>query len=106
MILAKANQLPPFICRILARRKGAWQAMSLRDIADASGIPKSRVALIAVMKTWDEVPLSQVERFSAACGVDLMHPCRHKKWLRESDLRHVLRGHKKQQAVILRTLQQ
>lgn len=103
MILEQANQIPPFLCRVIARRKNGWTLKSIREIAELSGIPKSKVALIAVMKTWDDVTLSQADAFARACGVDLMNPKPHKNWLVKSNLRAVIRARKPQRELIMRT---
>lgn len=103
-IFSQAEQIPPFLCRIIARRKHGWEPMSVRDIAAASGLTKTRVAIIAKRKTWAGIAIDHVERFSRACGVDLLHPAVHKHWLRQSNLRHIMRAQKRQKAGFLELL--
>lgn len=104
MILTLANQLPPFICRILARRPGGWELKSLEEIAVSSGLSKSRVAQIATMKTWGTVTVATMDKFSKGCGVDLLHPSKYKRWLKASQLRAVMRASKSQRTAVLSTL--
>lgn len=80
--------------------------MSVREISAASNgrLSKSRVATIAALKSWDGVPIDQVDAFAGACGVDLVHPGAHKKWLLHSRLRHVLRAGKTQRDALLKPM--
>lgn len=79
-ILQKVNEIPPCVCRLLARK--GWKPMSHADLAKASGLSKSTVAKISIMLTWDKVTFGSAFKFSKACGVDLLHPNKHWKTLK------------------------
>ncbi len=57
--------------------------MSLRDIARASGLSKSYVAMLAERRSWRGVTLDVADKFSAACGVDLAKVNHANRILRE-----------------------
>lgn len=91
-LVKRLNHLPPFLCRIMARKKKGWAPMSIADIAIKSGLTRFKVAKISVLRQWDNVTISDAEKFATGCGVDLLHPGPHKKWLRESGLVHITRA--------------
>lgn len=70
MILKKINRIPPYTCRLLARKDG--KAMSNQMISDASGLSMSKVKRISWMTSWDSLTAIDIDRFSSACGVDLI----------------------------------
>jgi hypothetical protein len=67
-----ANKFPPCLCRFVARKNHGHTPMSHRDISAASGISKTKVAEISLRRTWEGVPINEVESFARACGVDLL----------------------------------
>jgi hypothetical protein len=83
-LLSIADKVPPFVCRIVARKNHGWQPMSIRDIAEASGIKKSRVAEISRMTSWRGIAIEEVDAYSRACGVDLENPWKTIEYIRES----------------------
>lgn len=91
-LLTKLNQLPPFLCRVMARKKKGWAPMSISDLSVVSGLTRSKVAKISVMRSWNDVTLSDADKFSRACGVDLLDLAPAKKWLRQSPLIHIQRA--------------
>lgn len=101
-LLKRLDTIPPFICRVIARRKNGWEPMSLREIAEKSGLKKDRVHTISKLMSWAKVPVKEAMQYASACGVDLLHPGPHKKWLRRSKLKHVGRAHPRQMASIMR----
>lgn len=61
----------------MARRKlvgKTVRAISIQEIAIASGMPLARVSAIAQSTTWDGVTIPEAERFCAACGFDPLNP--------------------------------
>lgn len=89
MILAAANRLPPFVCRLIARDRSGLHALSHSDLAKLSGLPRSSVADISRLTSWEGVPMDVADRFASACGVNLTRPARHLTWLRESGMIHI-----------------
>jgi hypothetical protein len=85
-MLAQANKVPPFLCRLVARKRSGWHPMSCADIGKKAGLSKSYVASLSLKTSWKGVPIEVVERFSEACGVDLLHPQDTLKYLRESKM--------------------
>lgn len=76
-LLEKLNKFPPILCRAVARKNRGREPMSLRDIADQSGLALSTVCELSQRRTWTNATLETIQKFSAACGVDLLHPRRH-----------------------------
>lgn len=102
MLLARLNKLPPFICRFIARKRAAnahfsfYEPLSHSDIAKRSNLPRSTVADLSVKESWDGVPVNVIDAFAAACGVDLMLPGRHLRWLRLGRFGHLSKGNVQQ----------
>jgi hypothetical protein len=80
-LLEKANRYPPRIVRLLAA------PATTRELAVRSGIPRSTVHQISCKDNWDSVPLGLIERFTTACGVNLLAHKRHRQ-----NLKNRLRG--------------
>lgn len=78
----RLNRFPPFLCRSVARKGRGYEMLNLREIAKRSGLPLATVSRIAYLRTWDSLSLGVIERFSLACGVDVLHPRRHVDWLK------------------------
>lgn len=77
-----AEVTPPILCRILARKANGRRPMTIRDIAEKSGLRKSKVALIAVKESWSGIAIDDVVKFAAGCGVDLTNTKRNREFLR------------------------
>lgn len=67
------NQCPPNLCRVLAIRKGGFP-MTNMEISRLSGLCERTIRTISKKRTWTDIPLWQMEAFSAACGIDIMRP--------------------------------
>lgn len=107
MILKKLDRLPPFLVRLLARKKNQWRhPLSTTEIAELSGLPRSTVAKIATMKSWDKIPVGVADRFSTACNVNLMTPGFYFKELRSSKFKfaHLRNGTPNQRAFFARLM--
>jgi hypothetical protein len=88
-LLSVANRFPPCLCRFVARKNHGHTPMSHRDIAAASGISKTKVAELSLRRTWDGVPIDEVESFARACGVDFLRPKRVLEYLRKAKRVHI-----------------
>lgn len=88
-LLKIANRFPPCACRYLARKKHGHAPMSHRDLAAATGLSKTKVAELSLKRSWDGVPIDQVEVFARACGVDLLRPKRAVEYLRRAKRVHM-----------------
>lgn len=88
-ILDIANKFPPCLCRYLARKNHGHKPLSVREIAQKSGLSKSTVAELAVKETWSGVSIDTVVRFSQACGVDLLRPRDTISYLRRARKVHI-----------------
>lgn len=68
-MLEYANRLPPYVCRMIARRAGrGQQPLSTDEIAERSGLDRKTVLRIAKCKTWAKL-FRVVDAFRSACGV-------------------------------------
>jgi hypothetical protein len=68
MLLAKANRIPPKLCRLLARE--GRRPLTLTEISTRSGIKIIRLRSILELKSWGPVPIEDADRIMKACGVD------------------------------------
>lgn len=78
LILPTIDMIPPFMAVMLSK------GMTLRAIAESSGIPQRTVIRLATRKTWRGVKPETVDAFTKACGVDLLQPGPHKAYLRST----------------------
>lgn len=58
----------------MARDKRRTRALTVREIADLSGINARTVKRLSNKTTWDGVRVEVAFAFAKACGVDLMNP--------------------------------
>ena len=68
---------PPILVRLLARQRtkgSAIAAISMEEIAIASGLPLVRVQEISGMLDWSAVTLFEAQRFCAGCLFDPTNP--------------------------------
>lgn len=68
---------PPAKIRLMARRRLAGKtvrAVSIQEIAIASGLPLTRVKVIAQQLDWKGVDIPEAERFCAGCNFDPLDP--------------------------------
>lgn len=79
-LLASANRLPPLLCVLCAREKRRPVPMSV--IAKRAGMSIQRAVWIYGQEWWDTVPISEVDRFMGACGVDQRNLRHHLRYLR------------------------
>lgn len=82
-LLEQCNSVPPFVCYALARRKDVRKTrFTPVEIASRAGMSKRTFFRIAVMLSWDRVKLSDVEKFTQACGVSLLRQNQQRQYLR------------------------
>lgn len=86
------NRIPPLFCVLIARRNG--RALRLGQIAEAAGMSKQRAQWIYRQDSWDNVPVAEMDRFAAACGLTMQTFRRQLAYLkrtlqREYPLAHV-----------------
>lgn len=86
------NEMPPFLCRLLARRESGQRALSHLEIAERAGLPKSTVADLSFKTSWADVRLDVASRFAAACGVDVLRPASQLYFFRRRRKAYLLRG--------------
>lgn len=91
-LLAVLDDLPPNVCRVVARQNNGWKPMSHADLAKRSGLANSTVAAISKRKTWRGLTVEVVEAFALACGVDHMHTKRTKQYLKRNKFIHLVRA--------------
>jgi len=92
MILERANQIPPFMCRIMARKGRGMKPLSNADIAGISGLNHAYVSQLSLKRSWTGIRMDVADRFARACGVDLTRPAPHLRWLRMAGMKHLREG--------------
>src|SRR5437660_1035509 len=79
------DRLPPCLVRLVARdRHHPGRRMPLLDIADRSGLSYGAVARLSHKKTWSGTAPLVIDRYCAACGVDILHPRRALQYLKRT----------------------
>lgn len=56
--------------------------LTVRELAERSGLPRSTVCAISKLTTWRSVAIGDAEKFSRACGVDLLRLRRHIEYVK------------------------
>lgn len=100
----KLNSFTPRDCRAVARKANGMKPMSIRDIAEASGLSKSTVAEISHLYSWDSLTLDVIVRFSEGCGVNLMDISKHLHFIRSHKMIHITVGNRAQRRYYNRLL--
>lgn len=81
-LLQRLDCIPPFLCFALARQHG--KRPGYVALAEKAGIPIRTFLRIARKLSWSDVKVGQIEKFSAACGVDLMRQEKQLRYLRDT----------------------
>lgn len=85
--------MPPYAVRLLAREHN--RSLTAAQIAQRSGLSKTIVWRISNLDNWLPITVEQQCRFTAACGVDLLHLREHLQMIRRTnglrDARHLQR---------------
>jgi hypothetical protein len=76
------DEFPPTLCRYLARKNNGRVKMSHSDIARVSGLERSTVAKLSKRTTWSGLTIDTIQRFSLACGVNLLSTARQKDFFK------------------------
>lgn len=101
-ILQIADQFPPCLCRFIARKKNGHAPLSVRELAQKSGLSKSKVATMSLLESWKGIAIEDVLSFSQACGVDLMRPRDARAYLKSSAKVHIQNADPAQKKFFLR----
>lgn len=99
------EKFPPRLCRFLARKAHGQKPMSHRDISKASGLSVGCISKLSMKTSWKGVDIDIVERFSNACGVNLLATSRQKEFLERRKHAHILSGDRQQKKFFARLLQ-
>ena len=78
--------------------------MSNLDIAQKSGLSRATVDRISQLDRWDSLRVGTVQRFSIACGVDLLAPGDQKKFIARSRLDYMDRTSPAQRRMMARII--
>jgi hypothetical protein len=87
LLLEKIDRMPPFLCRLMARWKG--KSPSNKQLSELSGIPLTTLRRLCQKKSWDDVPVGLAQKFSMACGVDLMRQTRSLDYFKRRKFKHI-----------------
>lgn len=88
----------------MARKKHGTKPMTIREIADASGCSKSWIADISMRTTWSGLHVDMIDRFAAACGVDLFRPWDIVEQFKFYKLTHLKRAKGVQRSTLLKIM--
>ncbi len=66
------DRFPPVLCRLLARKKHGLRPMTNCNIAFVSGLSLRTVARLSQLRSWRGVTIDVIQKFSMACGVNLV----------------------------------
>ena len=71
--------LPPFVCRLLAKKKGesGFDPLTNRDIAERSGLSLRSVIRLSRKTSWAGTKIGVADRYLKACGIDPMCVAKH-----------------------------
>lgn len=111
-LLEYLDQLPPYLCRMLARRMGKGKKrvpMTTAEIVEASGLDKKTVLDISGRETWAEVFVSTADAFRKGCGITPSNQGRQLMYLARTrqtanPFAHLDKLHYKQRRMIQRKL--
>ena len=93
-IRQKLNLFPPCLCRCVARIRHGRRPLQRKEIAARSGLPLRKVDELSRLTSWDRVPVEEMERFSLACGVDLLRLRRHVEFMFSPRSKKAMWGHR------------
>lgn len=83
--LARLDEIPPPLCRLIARSKGHQpRILTITEIAAASGLPWQRVAWIARQKSFASVTVADADKFRLGCGITPENEKRHREFIRRN----------------------
>lgn len=90
--LKQLDELPPFKCWVLARKKGG-QPITQTEISKKTGWTLSKVEKFCGMKSWAKATVEDADKFRQACGVTRSSERRHKYYLKRTlDLSRTVSG--------------
>lgn len=90
------DEIPPPMCLLIARTKGHRpRKLNVFEVAAAAGLPWQRVAYIGRRKSFDRVPLGDLDKFLRGCGITSKNRHQHKEYIvknlqREGGFDHIL----------------
>lgn len=103
-LLKLVDRFPPNFCRLLARKNRGQTPMSHRDIAWHSGLSVSYISTLSAKTTWKGIPVDVIDRFSRACGVDILNPRTTMEYLRRRKRTHLRQLNAQQRKFIAKIL--
>jgi hypothetical protein len=78
--------------------------MSNLDLAKMTGLSRSTICKLSQLDRWDSVSAGVMQRFSIACGVDLLAPGDQKKFIARSRLDYMDRTSPAQRRMMKRII--
>lgn len=78
--------------------------MTEDEICKRSGLSRDRVVQVSHMRSWGPLPLSVIEAFSQACGVNLLAPKKHVRFLKRTKMGYIDRATPGQRGMLKRLL--
>ena len=88
----------------MSSTNNGWKPMSTRELAKRSGIPRATVAELSLKTSWQGIRVDLIDRFSTACGVDLLRIEPAIERLRKHKKPYLTRGRSSQRAFYYRLM--
>lgn len=83
--LARMDEIPPNICRLIARTKSKYpHILTIPEIAAASGLTWQKVSRIAKLKSFGRVAVEDADKFRLGCGITPETEKMHKHYIRRN----------------------
>jgi hypothetical protein len=92
-ILDYLDRIPPFMCRLIARKDGGIP-MTTQEIVERSGLNVKTVNRLSKSRTFAEVTVRAADAFRVACGITPRNHAEQLRYIRATSksgkpLRHV-----------------
>jgi hypothetical protein len=84
MISQILNKTPPCLCRLLARKNHGRTLLTVREIADRSGLSRALVGKLGTLSSWEGIRVGDMVKFTYGCGVDPLRMRRQKQFAKNS----------------------
>ena len=84
------NDIPPVVCRILARHRRGRRALSSRELSIISGLDRHTIDRLSLKKNWVGVNVVTAVKFALACGINHLNARRDRELFKTGRLVHIL----------------
>lgn len=93
-LLEALDEIPPKLCRLIARHPGRVQKpMTLDELVARSGLSKRKLRRIMRLDSFATVKVAEVDAYRAACGITPQNLFTHRQYIRKTFKRAHPLGH-------------